>query len=123
MGIRMSDARRVPGNPLAGVLRSTARTARAGGRSRVVAVSPGPAGAVLQCTADGSVEWAFPAAYQAPPVVTATVVGPWRPGVATLSWVTEGRVALQLWDEYGASAPSGTTVHVTAIPVGPGVAE
>jgi len=136
MGARTSPGRSIPGNPLAGVLRTTARAARSS-RAKVGAVGPagadgapgeqGPAGpsgadgapgsvvlaAVVECDVQGQVWWSLPQAVLNP-VVTALAVSP-QPYLISIVSVSSALVIFRVQDVYGGAAPVGTQVHVTAV--------
>ncbi|KPI33257.1 hypothetical protein OV450_1345 [Actinobacteria bacterium OV450] len=127
MAVRGSASRRVPGNPMAGVLRDLNRSARrvsrrsgggAGGsaveevdppivlpppeKRRPAALWPGPAAAVVTTGPEGRAVWRFPAPFSAPPVIGAVPVwaGPYGGGeavAAAIEKVSEEAVTVQVW--------------------------
>lgn len=129
MAVRRSATRRIPGNPLAGILRQTARNARSTTR-RAVAVpgpqgeqglqgDPGPPGdggtavaAILTTDADGVAAWTFPEMPDAP-VVTA-VAAALAPVVITVAAVGSTYADLMAWTLDGSPAPY-VTLHVIAM--------
>lgn len=129
MAVRRSATRRIPGNPLAGILRQTARNARSTTR-RTVSV-PGPAGepglqgepglpgeaatsvaAVLVTDKDGVAAWSFPEMSVAP-VIAATVADVVAPVLVTVATVGTAYADLMAWTLDGRPAP-GITLHVLA---------
>jgi len=145
MALRGSPTRRIPGNPLGGILRDVDRrsrstTRRAGRRPAADAAAPpspgprgerGPAGppgppgpattaATVATTGDdGRARWTFPAPYPAPPVLTALPVDP-DPGddrtvTCALETVTAEYAVVRVWRT---RARRG---HGVADPAGPGV--
>ncbi len=123
MAMRGGAMRRMPGNPLGGMLRdldrrtrtttrSTGRRAPAGDPPAGEAGPPGergPAGPPGRSTAaaiattgdDGRTRWTFPAPYAAPPVLTALPVDP-EPGgdrtvTVALEEVTEAYAVVRVW--------------------------
>lgn len=128
MGNRTSDRRRVPGNPLAGVLRSTARAARSP-RRRAAPVIPPPVAetpvppqaqqpklmaTVVRCDGDGRASWTFPTPLRTAPVVTTTAVAS-EPVLVTIEDLNGRGVSIFVWDPYGVTAPQGTAVHLVAV--------
>lgn len=145
MAMRGGPARRVVGNPLAGVLVHLDQRARIGGRRRTsnpeegqdqapppparVAAPGAPLAAVLTTGEDGRVRWEFPAPYGISPAVTAVAVDP-DPGDdertvwATLEEVTGWYATARVWrsrPRRGAGvadpAGAGVRVHVMAAAV------
>lgn len=125
MGVRVSDARRIPGNPLGGVLRATARAARKGGRR--VAVPPEiqeaptpevrtPQTARLFCNKAGQIHWFFTG--DRVPVVSVVPISEFNvPMCVTILSADPSLVLLQVWAWDGECfdrAPEGTMVHATA---------
>jgi hypothetical protein len=117
MAARGSSSRRIPGNPLGGILRDTQRANRAvtgprsGGAATVYA-------ATLLTDTFGKVSAVFPVPFLEPPVVQLTT-GPGLDGVlipmiATVAEVTPLGMSLVVWTLAGAAAPSGVAVHATA---------
>jgi hypothetical protein len=122
MAMRGGPARRVVGNPLAGVLGHLDQRARIGGRRRTsnpqdgerqdqappsapaarVAAPGAPLAAVLTTGEDGRARWEFPAPYGISPAVTAVAVDP-DPGDdertvwATLEEVTGWCATVRVW--------------------------
>ncbi|MER7742292.1 hypothetical protein ABTX34_28925 [Streptomyces sp. NPDC096538] len=146
MAMRGTPARRVVGNPLAGVLRGLDQRSRVAARTRVTgvreedpapaasAVAPpaGPAAAVVATGDDGRVQWVFPAPYAAAPAISAVAVDP-EPGDdertvwAVVEEVTSWCVVVRAWRTRprrgaGVAAPCGpgVRVHVTATAVSGG---
>lgn len=128
MGQRTSDPRRIPGNPLAGVLRSTARAARTP-RRRIAPVIASPVveapapppvpqprllAAVVACDGEGRASWTFPAQLRNAPVVTATAVAQ-GPALVMIESLDERGVILLVCDSGGVTAPQGTAVHLVAV--------
>lgn len=150
MALRGSPARRVPGNPMAGVFRDLNRAARAGRRRRrgggpdngdgvvqAEAVQPPEprrkgldraVGAIVTAGPDGRAVWRFPAPFAACPAVGAVAVwaGPYGGGeVATVAVeeVTPKAVTVRVWRLAGGTVlpgPPGAEVHLTAVPAGGG---
>lgn len=143
MAMRGSPARRVVGNPLAGVLSHLDQRSRIAGR-RVTSSAPveglrqaaaeagGCVGAVLVTGEDGRACWTFPAVYECPPVVSAAAVDP-VPGDdertvwAVVEEVTSWSVTVRVWRSRprrgtGVAEPAGAglSVHVTVVPVAAG---
>jgi len=145
MAMRGGPARRVVGNPLAGVLGHLDQRARIGGRTRTsagprqepaaapavvtgpVAAPGGPLAAVVATGEDGRAVWAFPAPYAAPPAVTATALDP-DPGDdertvwAVLEEATTGRATVRVWRSRGRRGSgvaepvgAGVLVHLIAV--------
>lgn len=124
MVIRSSAPRNIPGNPLAGVLRQTARNARSTTRRTVSVAGPqGEAGvagtpgtgavavAVLTTDEYGAVQWTFPAVAGQPVIVaTAATVSP---VVVAMPRVT-GSTADFLTYLLDGSLVGGVTLHVAA---------
>lgn len=127
MAVRNTAARRIPGDPLAGVLRQTARLARRSTRSTPVAGPPGPPGdpgppgpaapgltatavATLMTDDEGVATWAFPAMDGAAYIV-ATATGD-VPLVVTAQQVDATFATLYVWDMDGFPAPGVTLVAV-----------
>lgn len=121
--------RRIPGNPLAGVLRATARAARSTTR-RSVAIpgpegpqgEPGPTGpaapgvaahatAVLETDSEGVAAWTYPETADVP-VIIATTAG-FLPVLVTVAEVTETGAVLVAWTLGGERAPD-VLLHVVA---------
>ncbi|MET8609834.1 hypothetical protein [Streptomyces misionensis] len=134
MAMRGSPARRIVGSPLAGVLGHLDHRARTAARRRPASgpveddppphepqppAPAGPAGTVVVTGDDGRARWTFPAAYGAPPAVTATAVDPTpdddRTVLVALEEVTAWCVTVRAWRT---RARRGTGV---AEPAGPGV--
>ncbi|MEV6740469.1 hypothetical protein AB0N14_27365 [Streptomyces sp. NPDC051104] len=147
MAMRGSPARRIVGNPLGGVLRNLDQRARIAGRTRVssgpreedtapyeatpapaAVAAPGvPAAAVLLTGEDGRARWRFPAAYGAPPVVSAVAVDPApdeddRTVLVALEEVTAWCAVVRVWRSRprrgrGVAEPAGpgVRVHVMAM--------
>ena len=128
MTIRGTAGRRVPGNPLAGVLRdlnrrtraTTRRTASSSGEAP--ARSPGPAApprpparsaAVVETGEDGRARWEYPRPFGAPPVLTALPAGT-GPAVAVLEAATAAYAVVRVWGPDGSPAGAGVRVHLTA---------
>lgn len=124
MAIRNSPMRRVPGNPLAGVLQQTARKARSTSRRSSVPGPPGPEGppgpmpdmvpvlaTVLTCDAAGVARAEWPP-LQFPATVVATPVG--VAALVTVSEVTATGVALQAWLPDGVGVAAFQSLHVVA---------
>ncbi|WP_328638352.1 hypothetical protein [Streptomyces canus] len=137
--MRGSPARRVVGNPLAGVLVHLDQRARIGGRKRTTPAEPleedptprtpapvaapgAPLTAVLTTGEDGRVRWDFPAPYGRVPAVTAAAVDP-DPGDdertvwAVLEEVTGWYATVRVWQTRprrgtGVAAPAGAGVRV-----------
>jgi hypothetical protein len=135
MARRISAKHRVPGNPLAGVLRQQAQQARA--VSRRSAPAPGPQGeageagprgepgapgvgatAVVVLTSDaaGLVAWTFPERLATPPVVTAVPVAAEGAVLVAVAAVTEAAVTLRVLRQSATThlftAAPGVEVHV-----------
>ncbi|GGQ50307.1 hypothetical protein GCM10010250_22400 [Streptomyces althioticus] len=147
MAIRGTPARRVVGNPLAGVLRGLDQRTRVAARTRVtgareedpvppasarVAQPVGPAAAVVTTGEDGRVQWVFPAPFAAAPAVSAVAVDP-EPGDdertvwAVVEEVTSWCLVVRAWRTrprrgVGVAEPCGpgVRVHVTATAAGGG---
>ncbi|WP_405893676.1 hypothetical protein OG272_15595 [Streptomyces sp. NBC_00104] len=123
MAMRGGAMRRMPGNPLGGMLRdldrrtrtttrSTGRRAPAGDPPAGEAGSPGERGpegppgrsttaAIVTTGDDGRARWMFPAPYALPPVLTALPVDP-EPGgdrtvTVALEEVTETCAVVRVW--------------------------
>lgn len=120
MGVRTSDARRIPGNPLGGVLRATSRAARNGPRKRAAepeedfVEEPVPVvsrAVSVPCETGGRVRWVFSSQLKTVPVVVAVAVAD-RPVTVTITEVTDSAVWLALWELDGTPAPEGTMVHL-----------
>ncbi|CAL9538765.1 hypothetical protein [Streptomyces sp. enrichment culture] len=145
MAIRGTPARRVVGNPLAGVLRGLDQRTRVATRTRVTGAreetpapppsappSAGLAAAVVETGADGRAQWVFPAPFAAAPAVSAVAVDP-EPGDdertvwAVVEEVTSWCLVVRAWRTRprrgaGVAEPCGpgVRVHVTAAAVGGG---
>lgn len=132
MAARGSATRRVPGNPMAGVLRDMSRRSRAPmRRAGRAAAAEGRRGsevlrevraaasvAVVVATGeDGRAVWAPPLAVGGTLVVTATPAGA-RPLLAVVEEATAGRIVVRVWRPDGGPAGGGVPVHLTATPAG-----
>lgn len=137
MAMRGGAMRRMPGNPLGGMLRDLDRRARTTTRSagrRAPAGDPpageagpqgerGPAGPPGRSTAaaiattgdDGRARWTFPAPYDVPPVLAALPAGQ-TPLVPAVEEVTAAHAVVRLWTLTGSSAGAGVHVHLMASP-------
>ncbi|MFC4060263.1 hypothetical protein ACFOWE_18315 [Planomonospora corallina] len=145
MASRGSAARRLPGNPVGGMLRELNRRARqsakAGPRGHEGPEGPpgppGPPGAagrplaaaVAVTGGDGRAEWVFTDPLAAPPVIAALPVDP-DPGdertvTVTLEQTTTERVVVRVWRTRpllglgllpAEPAGAGVRVHLTATP-------
>lgn len=139
MALRGGPTRRLPGNPLAGVLRDmerqSRRTTRSTGRRPAQQAAPeagegrrgprgpaGPAGqpgppstaATVAVTGDdGRVRWEFPAPYPAAPVLGALPAGD-VVVVPVLEEVTEAYAVVRLWSPLHGVVGAGVSVHLTA---------
>ncbi|MEU5497996.1 hypothetical protein [Streptomyces griseofuscus] len=143
--MRGSPARRVVGNPLAGVLGHLDHRARTAARRRTsgqpVEEDPppheappmepaGPVGTVLLTDEDGRARWTFPTAYGSAPAVTAVAVDPTpdeddRTVTVALEEVTAWCVTVRAWRTRGrrgsgVAEPAGpdVLVHVIALDAG-----
>lgn len=142
MAHRGSPARRVVGNPLAGVLgevgrraRTTARRSRTGREqdpdprevTALVRPAAAPSAAVVRTDDTGRARWVFPMPYIAPPVLTALPVDP-DPGgdctvTAALEEVGTWYAVVRVWRTrrgQGVVEPAGegVLVHITAVAAG-----
>ncbi|HLL36313.1 MAG TPA: hypothetical protein VK545_21075 [Streptomyces sp.] len=129
MTIRGTAGRRVPGNPLAGVLRdpnrrtrTTTRRTNSRGGGEPPTRSPGPAApprpparaaAVVETGEDGRARWEYPRPFGAPPVLTALPAGT-GPAVAVLEAATAAYAVVRVWEPDGSPAGAGVRVHLTA---------
>lgn len=117
MATRGSPSRRIPGNPLGGILRDSARAART-----VTGPLSGGGASVYADTSltdeNGKVFITFPTPFVSAPVVQLTVGpagnGTSAPAVATVLEVTALTLSLVVWTLAGAPAGSGIIVHTTA---------
>ena len=127
MAIRNTASRRIPGDPLAGLLRETARVARRSSRAPSVAGPPGPQGepgsdaattvATLVTGPDGTATWTFPMmAGDACIVATAVAAGP---VLVTVVQNSATAATVFAWTVTGQPAPG---VTVTAVAFGERVA-
>jgi len=127
MAVRNSPMRRIPGNPVGGVLRATARAARSTTRrSTMIPGPPGEAGvagppgpvaapvaAVLTCNEVGEARWDY-ADQGGVPMIVATPVAD-VPLIATLKAASATRAEFRVWHCDGTPWP-GATLHVAAFP-------
>ncbi|QPL14060.1 hypothetical protein QEH48_gp031 [Streptomyces phage TurkishDelight] len=143
MAMRGGAARRLPGNPLGGLLRdmdrrtrTTTRRARPAGAPQPEAAPPAaePAprpverqAAVLTTGEDGRLRWTYGRPFAQPPVLTAVPVDPAPDSdlgtvVVALEAVTETYTYARAWrvGQRGkaVAAGPGVTVHMTASPPG-----
>lgn len=142
MAMRGGAARRLPGNPLGGLLRdmdrrtrTTTRRARPAGPPQPEAEpaaepAPRPAerqAAVLTTGEDGRLRWTYGQPFGQPPVLTAVPVDPAPDSdlgtvVVALEAVTETYAYARAWrvGQRGkaVAAGPGVTVHMTASPPG-----
>ncbi|MEI5526805.1 hypothetical protein WB388_40115 [Streptomyces brasiliscabiei] len=143
MAMRGGAARRLPGNPLGGLLRdmdrrtrTTTRRARPAGAPQPEAAPPAaePAprrverqAAVLTTGEDGRLRWTYGRPFAQPPVLTAVPVDPAPESdlgtvVVALEAVTETYAYARAWrvGQRGktVAAGPGVTVHMTASPPG-----
>ena len=117
MAARGSPSRRIPGNPLGGILRDAQRASRtvtgprSGGATTVYA-------ATLATDGFGKAAVVFPAPFLAAPVVQLTTGpnpdGSVSPLVAAVIEVTAIGMSLVVWTLAGAAVGSGVTVYATA---------
>lgn len=117
MAARGSSSRRIPGNPLGGILRDSQRAARAvtgplaGGAATVYS-------AMLTTDEFGKATVVFPLPFLEAPVVNLTVGlrsdGGTIAAFATVSEVTPLGLSLVVWTVAGTAAGNGITVHATA---------
>lgn len=121
MGIRSSPLRQVPGNPLAGVLRQTARKARSTSRRSSVPGPPGPPGpagpavaapviATVLTTGETGVASLTFEPLQANAVVAVTPVG--VAAVVTVAEASATSVTLQAWLPDGVTSAPSQDLHV-----------
>ena len=114
MATRGGAARRIPGNPLGGILRDSQRAARAVSGPRAATLYA----AHLTTDDQGKVTVLFPVPFIQPPVVQLTVGaggdGVVTPAVANVLEFTALGLSLVVWTLDGAAVGSGFTVHATA---------
>ena len=129
MAVRNTAARRIPGDPLAGVLRQTARMARRPSKRATPVPGPqgeqgeaGPAGppgapaegyvasavATLVTDASGVATWTFPE-MEGEPSIVATAVGV-APVIVTSRQVDATTATLHAWNLDGSPAPATAIV-------------
>ena len=136
MATRGSAVRRIPGNPLGGVLRATARAARSTTRRSVSIPGPqGEAGPQGECGAPATVvaaaltsdvlgvaRWDFEPMDTVPLLIATPVAD--VPVFATLREASECHAEFLVWHADG-TPWTGATVHVAAFPLAatPGVSE
>lgn len=150
MAVRATAKRRVPGNPMAGVLREAARSSRRmrrrrrgraeeeqvdppidlppPERKRTSALQPAPVAAVAVTDPHGRATWRFPVPFASLPVIGALPVwtAPHAGGqvlTVAVEEVTVEAVTVRVWRVTPVSVmpgPGGVSVHLTAVPVGPG---
>lgn len=137
MAVRGSAVRRVPGNPLGGLLRDVQRQSRVAQRPKpgppdppgpvvvhvpappttAVGAGGGTAAAVVVTDADGRAVWAYPTPYPGVPVVGALPVAATAPLTVTVEEVTAARLVVRVWHPASSEpAGGGVRVHVTATP-------
>lgn len=117
MAARGSSVRRIPGNPLGGILRDSQRASRtvtgpmSGGAATVWA-------ALLTTNEQGRVLATFPIPFLDAPIVQLTVGprgdGTVSPATANVAEVTATTLSLVVWNLDGSAVTSGVTVHATA---------
>lgn len=112
MATRGSAARRVPGNPLGGILRDAQRKSRAVTGPRGSGAAQRYAGA-LTTGSSGSATVDFPVPFLEAPAVTATAESD-TPRVVTIGSVSATAVTLVAWELDGSTAGSGVVLHVNA---------
>ncbi|MCM1964826.1 hypothetical protein [Streptomyces sp. G1] len=150
MAVRGTPTRRVPGNPMAGVLRDLQRSARTMRRTRKpreaeqvdppivltshpvpkrpAALWAGPAARVAVTNANGMASWAFSPPFDRSPVigavpVTRGVLGRGEALTVTIEEVSPEAVTVRVWRitaDAALVAPPGVGVHLTAVPAPPG---
>lgn len=109
MATRGNPARRVPGNPLAGVLHEIQRSSRTARRTSLSPVWSGTA----EADETGRASVSFTAAFTATPVISVSVLST-APYLATVTSASATGAVIAVWNPDGTSAPGGVTVHVTA---------
>ncbi|MFF4385629.1 hypothetical protein ACFY0G_02365 [Streptomyces sp. NPDC001552] len=131
---------RIPGNPMAGVLRDLTRSARTMRRRprptptedappprtearRAAALWSGPAATVAETDANGMASWRFSLPFELPPVigalpVTRGVLGRGEALTVSVEDVSPEAVIVRVWRVTSDSvlvAPAGVQVHLTAV--------
>ncbi|WP_327385081.1 hypothetical protein [Streptomyces sp. NBC_01207] len=144
MAVRGMPTSRIPGNPMAGVLRDLNRAARRSrrrprpeesesvdgaptppprGDRRAAALWSGPAATIAATDANGMASWRFPLPFEVPPVIgalpfTRGVIGRGEALTVSIEDVSPEAVIVRVWRITSDSvlvAPAGVAVHLTAV--------